>query len=63
MAERAEYPLVIHNHFYAALSSAFISVFADREVIADKLNPLTVSQTPSENSHSAIGRTPIPVST
>ena len=37
-------------------------VFANREVIADGLNPLTVSQTPSENSNSAIGRTPIPVS-
>ncbi len=30
-------------------------------LIADGLNPSATSQTPSENSHSAIGRTPIPV--
>ena len=30
---------------YAALKSSFVSVFADREAIADGLNPLTISQT------------------
>jgi hypothetical protein len=49
-------------HIYTALKISFVAVFANREAIADALNPLTVSQTPSENSNSAIGRTPIPVS-
>jgi hypothetical protein len=56
-------PPAIHNHIYAAaLGSAVIFVFANMETIADELKPLTVSQMPSENSQSAIGRTPIPVS-
>jgi hypothetical protein len=61
--ERTQFHIVIHNHIYAAaLGSAVISVFANMEAIADELKPLTVSQMPSENSQSAIGRTPIPVS-
>jgi len=30
---------------YAALKSSFVAVFADSEVIADGLNPLTISHT------------------
>ena len=35
---------------YDALKSAFVVVFADREAIADGLNPLTISQTARTSS-------------
>src|SRR2546423_6819299 len=41
---------------YAVLKSSFVSVFADLEAIADKLNPLTISQTARTISCTAMGR-------
>ena len=41
---------------YAALKSSFVAVFADREAIADGLNPLTISHTARTISCRKIGR-------
>ncbi|MDL5502387.1 MAG: hypothetical protein QSU88_04140, partial [Candidatus Methanoperedens sp.] len=42
---------------YAALKSSFVAVFADREAIADGLNPLTISHTARTNSSKPDGAT------
>ena len=40
---------------YAALKSSFVAVFADTEVIADGLNPLTISHPARVSSFKPIG--------
>ena len=53
----------IHPPYLCCAQELARRCFCNQGISADGLNPLTVSQTPSENSNRAIGRTPIPVST
>ena len=43
------------EEIYAALKSSFVAVLADREAIADGLNPLTISHTARVSSFKPIG--------